>query len=167
MYLSVGDGGEPASDFTIDSLQASRSADDTPVVLARVHNTGGRALDISGSLNLDNGPGGLRAGPFEAKLGTTLGIGQSEPVTVPLDKQVPDGPWDAKITLRSGLIERSAQATISFPAHGPRSAPPVAARPLSTGRKTLAALLMLVIASSLFVLLLFFVRQRRREEQYA
>ena len=118
IYLSVGPGGPPAANFTIDSLTANRSADGQPVVLATVHNTGGRALDMSGTLQLSGGPGGLSAGPFPATLGITLAIGDTEPVTIALDKQIPGGPWDARITLHSGLLERSARATIRFPATG-------------------------------------------------
>ena len=79
LYVSVGPGGAPAADFTIDSLTANRSADGQPTVLATVHNTGGRALDMSGTLQLLAGPGGLSAGPFPATLGTTLAIGDTEP----------------------------------------------------------------------------------------
>ena len=67
-------------------------------------------------------------GPFPAELGVTLGIGDTERVAIPLDEQLPSGPWDARIVLRSGLLERSAKAQITFPDHG--SAPPVSA---STG----------------------------------
>jgi hypothetical protein len=120
LYLSIGPGGAPASKFTIDSLTGKRSPDGQPEVLASVHNTGGRALDMSGTLRLSSGPGGLSAGPFPANLGTTLAIGATEPITIVLDKQIPDGPWHALVTLRSGLIERSARATINFPATGTR-----------------------------------------------
>ena len=123
LYLSVGPGGPPAADFTIDSLTAKRSPDGRPTVLASVHNTGGRALDMNGTLRLSAGPGGLSAGPFPATLGTTLAIGDTEPVTIALDKRLPAGPWDARITLRSGLLERSARATITFPDTG--ASPPV------------------------------------------
>lgn len=118
LYVSVGPGGAPAADFTIDSLTASRTGDGRPVVTASVHNTGGRALDMSGSLDLTSGPGGLRAGPFPASLGVTLGISDTEPVTVTLDKAVPAGPWTATITLRSGLVQRAASATLTFPDSG-------------------------------------------------
>jgi hypothetical protein len=124
LYLSIGPGGAPASKFTIDSLTGKRSPDGQPMVVASVHNTGGRALDMSGSLQLSAGPGGLRAGPFAANLGTTLAIGATEPITIMLDKQIPDGPWHALVTLRSGLLERSARATISFPATGTSSRSP-------------------------------------------
>jgi hypothetical protein len=118
IYASIGPGGAPASDFTINSLTAERSPAGRPMVLATVQNTGGRALDMSGTLRLDGGPAGLRAGPFPAALGTTLAIGDTEPVTIVLDGRLPAGPWDARITLRSGLITHSARATITFPSAG-------------------------------------------------
>lgn len=126
IYLSVGAGGEPASDFAITALQANRDAEGNPTVGATVRNSGGRALDLSGELRLTNGPGGLSAGPFDAKLGTTLGLGQTEPVVIRLDPALPPGPWDAKIVLRSGTTERDASARIAFPAAAATSAPPVA-----------------------------------------
>jgi hypothetical protein len=73
---------------------------------------------MSGALQLSHGPGGLSAGPFAAGLGTTLTIGATEPITIMLDKQIPDGPWHALVTLRSGLLKRSARATVNFPATG-------------------------------------------------
>ena len=115
IYLSVGPGGPPAADFTIDSLTAERSPDGQPTVLATVHNTGGRALDMSGTLKLLAGPGGLGAGPFPADLGTTLPVGGTESVVIILDEALPAGPWDARIALRSGLLVRSARATITLP----------------------------------------------------
>ena len=118
LYLSVGPGGPPAANFTIDSLTAKRSPDGRPVVLATVRNTGSRALDVNGTLQLLAGPGGLSAGPFPATLGATLAIGDGGPVTIALDRRLPAGPWDARITLRSGLLERRARATITFPATG-------------------------------------------------
>jgi len=118
LYLSIGPGGPPASNFAIESLTARRASNGRPSVLAAVQNTGGRALDLSGTLQLSDGPGRLRAGPFPATLGVTLGVGDTEPVTIALDRQLPAGPWLAQITLRSGLVVRSAQATITFPNAG-------------------------------------------------
>jgi hypothetical protein len=123
LYLSIGLGGPPASKFTIDSLTAKRAPDGQPVVVASVHNTGGRALDMNGTLQLSAGPGGLSAGPFPANLGTSLAISATEPITIMLDRRLPDGPWDALVTLRSGLLKHSARATISFPATGTPSPP--------------------------------------------
>jgi hypothetical protein len=117
-YLSVGAGGDPASDFTVSTITTSRQANGQPSVQAIVHNTGKRALDMYGTLTLTSGPGGLTAGPFAVTLGTTIPIDGSETIQVLLDKQVPVGPWHAKIVLRSGLIERTASSTISFPGAG-------------------------------------------------
>ena len=118
LYVSVGPGGAPAADFTIDSLTASRSRDGLPVVSASVHNTGGRALDMNGSLLLTAGPGGLSAGPFGVDLGRTLAIADTQSVHITLDERVPSGPWDASITLASGSTQRTVEATITFPDEG-------------------------------------------------
>lgn len=121
LYLSVGPGGPPPSKFTIESLTAKRTTKGQPLVVATVHNTGGRALDMHGTLELTAGPGGLNAGPFPANLGVTLAIGDTEPIKVILDRRLPAGPWNAKVTLRSGLITNSAHATITFPHTGETS----------------------------------------------
>lgn len=125
IYLSVGPGGEPASDFGITTFEAQRDSGGNPVVAALVANSGGRALDLSGELRLSNGPGGLATGPFDAKLGTTLGVGQTQPVLVVLDPALPPGPWTARITLRSGTTEREATAIITFPATSATPGAPV------------------------------------------
>jgi hypothetical protein len=151
LYLSVGPGGPPAADFTIDSTTAGRSPDGRPTVLATVHNTGGRALDMNGTLHLLAGPGGLRAGPFPATLGTTLAVGATGPVTITLDKQLPAGPWDARITLRSGLLERSALTTITFP--DPGAAPVTTTMSTQPGWRyaVIAGLVLLLVAIALLV----------------
>ena len=96
--------------------------------------------------------GGTSAGPFAATLGTTLAIGGTEPVTIVLDKQLPAGPWEARVVLRSGLISRAGQATITFPEFG--TAPPTATRSSrpGLGYVATAALLVLLAASTAFVL---------------
>jgi energy-converting hydrogenase Eha subunit E len=123
VYLAVGKGGPPAPNFVITSLTAGRQPGGQPAVTAQVRNTGGRALDLGGNLTLTNGPGALTAGPFPAELGTTIAPGQSEPVTVELNRQLPDGPWAAIIHLHSGLTGKTARASITFP-RGPGTAPP-------------------------------------------
>jgi hypothetical protein len=125
LYVSVGPGGSPAADFLIDSLTATRSVDGRPTVLATVRNTGGRALDMAGTLQLSGGPAGLNAGPFPATLGTTLAIGDIETVTIMLETLLPAGPWDASIALHSGRLERTAHASITFPDAG-QSTPSIA-----------------------------------------
>ncbi|KJE23875.1 hypothetical protein FF36_01808 [Frankia torreyi] len=115
MYLDIGPGGPPAAGFTIAALTASRLLDGRLAVGTEIHNTGGRALDMSGELTLTKGPGGLQAGPFRANLGTTIAPGEVSPVSFALDGQMPAGPWTATVTLHSGLVERTATAVIRFP----------------------------------------------------
>lgn len=159
VYLSVGPGGEPASDFAIDTLTAKRSPSGDPLVAATVRNTGGRAIDMSGELKLENGPAGLTAGPFEARLGATLGRGETQPVEVPLSQQIPDGPWDAKLTLKSGVVERSVAARITFPAAPDASSAPVDADP---ERSSPAPLLLLLAVAAIVALLAALAVTRRR-----
>ncbi|MFF2751973.1 peptidase [Kitasatospora sp. NPDC058048] len=115
MYIDVGPGGEPPSDFTIEQVTPTKARDGRKEVHARIRNTGGRALDIGGSLSLTDGPGGLRAGPFPARSGTTVAPGSLAEAVVPLDGQLPDGRWNAELTLRSGLVERGTRVTVTFP----------------------------------------------------
>ena len=115
VYLDVGAGGEPRSDFEIGGMTTARGPDGRPEVRADVHNTGQRTLDMSGSLILSDGPGSLSTGPFDVTAGTTLAPEASASVSVVLDSQLPIGPWSASLTLRSGLIDRTVNATITFP----------------------------------------------------
>lgn len=164
IYLSVGNGSAPASDFAIEQLQASRTQDGIPVVSATVRNTGGRALDMSGQLSLGNGPGGLSAGPFPAKLGTTLGIGQTEPVTIPLSKAITNGPWKATLTLKSDLVSHTATAEITFPAPG-ATAPPVKAKASDTPASSPWTAVAIVMIALLAVLLVLAALRHRRSSR--
>jgi hypothetical protein len=127
VYLDIGLGGEPPSDFVIDSLTPGRTPDGRPKLIAQVRNTGGRALDMTGQLWLSEGPGSLNAGPFPVTLGRTLGLGFAAPVTVLLDRQLPNGPWTARLTLRSGMVERTVTVQITFPDSGLGAPVPVGA----------------------------------------
>jgi hypothetical protein len=169
IYLSVGSGGEPASDFTVDSLQGSRRTDGVAVVLAQVHNTGGRALDMSGTLSLSDGPAGLSAGPFPASLGTSLKPGQTEPVTIVLGKAITGGPWTATLDVRSGVLRRKAQAQISFPDKAGTAAPPVAAKnvPLYKDKGILVPIAVSFIGLLFLILLILALREYLRRQRAA
>ena len=162
IYLSVGSGAAPAASFTIGSLTAGRSPQGDPVVIADVHNTGGTALDMRGTLQLSDGPGGLSAGPFPAALGVTLAIGATEPVTVTLNEVVPNGPWLARMALGSGLTERTAQATITFPASGTSSA----VRTLATHRRSDAAKVATVVVIACITVAAGIALLRRRRKNW-
>lgn len=126
MYVSIGPGGSARPDFMIRSLTAKRSANGRPLVIAKVRNNGRRTLDISGALTLSSGPGGLRAGPFPVKLRTALAPGNSDQLTVRLDRRLPRGPWRARMRLRSGSVQRVAVATLTFPRLASAAKPPLA-----------------------------------------
>jgi hypothetical protein len=159
MYLSIGPGGSPPPNFAIGPLTAERSATGEPVVVARIENTGGTTLDVGGTLNLSDGPGGLRAGPFPVKLeGGPLAPDDSELVTVPVDKRLPRGPWRAQMPLTSGVIEREAAATVTFPAAIPPIAKTVPAQP---GHLILFLIMLLLLLAVVAFSLLVSRRMRR------
>jgi hypothetical protein len=130
MYISVSPGGTPVSNFAIGPLTAERSPTGQPLVVAEVHNIGHSVLDISGDLTLSHGPGNLGAGPLAAKLAKELTPGGSELATVPLGTGIPLGPWRAQLLLMSGLVHRSAEATIMFPSVARASTAPAGPSPL-------------------------------------
>ena len=76
IYLNVGPGGPSPVNFGITSIRGTRSAHGQFMVVAQVNNTGGQAIDATGTLKLTNGPGGLSAGPYKEP-GVTLAPGQS------------------------------------------------------------------------------------------
>lgn len=118
MYLDIGPGGEPASDFSIGELRPARSPEGEPSVTVQVTNTGGRALDLTGTVALTDGPAGSRAGPFPVGQGVTLPPGGSGQVIARLPAELPNGPWKIEVNLESGLVKRSVTAQIQFPDAG-------------------------------------------------
>ncbi|MDP9844106.1 hypothetical protein [Streptosporangium lutulentum] len=161
VYLNIGLGGEPPSDFQIEKLTPMRAPDGRPQLLATVRNTGERTLDMSGTLSLSDGPGGLRAGPFSADLGVTLAPDNAAPVTVTLDQRMPDGPWKAELTLTSGMVKRTVTATLTFP----RSGMGLAVSPDSNLLTLLGVIGGLVVLVATFVLAIGLRRRRARSVQ--
>lgn len=152
VYLSVGQGPEPATEFTISSLRATRDGDGIPVLAATVQNTGQRALDVSGEASLDHGPAGVSTSAHPAQLGTTIAIGGTGTVRVPFDRDLPDGPWDAHLTLRSGTTSRTASEHVEFgsvPA-ATADAPTLSFSPARPG-ETITAAALLAAAALLIV----------------
>lgn len=115
VYLSIGPGGEPPSDFELPSFRPVRERDGRPGIDITACNTGGRALDLVGELSLAEGPGGVSAGPFQTEGSKTVLPETCVDVPIRLDPALPDGPWDATAKLSSGEEERTAEARITFP----------------------------------------------------
>jgi hypothetical protein len=114
VYLAVGKGGAPPTVFAITSITGHRSAQGQPSLVVHVDNTGGRAVDLDGSVRLTDGPGGSSAGPFPSQQIITLAPGQSGNMTFAPPKSLPDGPWLAKVTLVSGITTSVATGTVRF-----------------------------------------------------
>ncbi|MET7864692.1 hypothetical protein [Micromonospora taraxaci] len=117
VYLDVGPGGEPPTDFRIDGLAAEPGIGEFPVVTAKVTNTGQRALDMTGTLSLSKQA--VRAGPFTVTNGVTILPGQSGQVRIEVNQALPAGTWDVQAKLVSGIVERTATGTISLPVAAP------------------------------------------------
>ena len=115
IYLSVGTGTEPRTDFELPAFRPVRTDDGFPAIEIDACNTGGRAIDLSGEVSLSDGPGGVNAGPFPTPRATTVAPDHCRTLTIPLDEELPLGPWDAIAKLRSGKEERTAEARITFP----------------------------------------------------
>lgn len=160
VYLSVGPGGEPVTDFAIESLAARRD-NGAPRILAHVRNTGARALDLAGQVVLSGGPGSLSAGPFSAK-GFTLGVGESGDTVFALDPAIPPGAWDVAATLSSGQLQHTAQARVDIPTVSESPVAPVAAHPVVKPSRSLLAPGAIGLGVALLIGGFLVARSRRR-----
>ena len=154
IYLSVGPGNGVPADFSITSLTAARDVHGNPTVTTLVTNTGGRAVDVTGELTLTEGPAGLSAGPFPLQQSTTIAPGDHQNVVFALNAELPNGPWDAQLKLKSGLVEREAVATITFPDAGQGQTVTPRTEPLILWIALGAVIILIAIA------LLWWVRRR-------
>lgn len=137
VYLSVGPGDEPPTDFELETFTPVNEAG-KPGVTIHSCNTGGRALDLGGSITLTDGPAGISAGPFTSTQPASFSPGQCADLKILLDPQLPRGPWEATATLRSGTKEKSSHARITFPEPG-ATAPSVKAESVGTSDRPLLA----------------------------
>jgi hypothetical protein len=105
IYLDVGLGGAPPTKFVITSLTGRRSASGQPVIVARAHDTGELAIDLSGQARLSDGPGGITAGPFREQQVVTLAPGQSGNLVFAQSKQLPGGSWRDSYAGQRGYLD--------------------------------------------------------------
>ena len=117
MYVYVGSE-EVSTDFAIGTASATTAPDGARSLVVDLDNVGDRAVDVTGAVELTDGPGGTSAGPFEVPAATTLAPGSSGTVAIPVPAELPPGPWTAQVTLRSGTEERSATFTVTWPEPG-------------------------------------------------
>ena len=163
VYLSVGQGGEPPTDFTIVTLLGTRGDDGSLQVRAEVRNTGERAIDVRGALRLRDGPGGTTAGPFDSEQATPISPGETGEVVTLLDADLPLGPWTVVQRAVSGRETRTARAELTLPAPGEG---PVAERAVPEGGG-LAWWWLVPLLIALAALLLVGWRRRRHAAEEA
>lgn len=128
IYLDVS-GAKRRTDFAITSLSAERDPGGVPRLVAQVRNIGDRAVDVSGTVALTAGPGGTSAGPIPTAKPVTIAPGETQPVTTDFDPQLVAGPWQAAVSLASGLVHHAASATVTFPTSGARTVSTPASSP--------------------------------------
>lgn len=153
LYLSIGTGQTPASNFTIGTPTVGRTAAGDPYIHLPLGNNGGRALDIHGTVKLASGPGGIQAGPFAATSVVTIAPDQSYQELYTLGRQLPNGPWQATFTLTSGLLSKTDTVTVDFDGAPVGTGGTFPAVPVAAGA---GALVVLGVAA------LFIARARRR-----
>jgi hypothetical protein len=122
IYLHIGPGDEPPSEFTIGKVVPARDEQGRPTLTVEVNNTGDRALDLTGKVDLSDGPDDARAGPFTLST-TTLAPGEPGKVTAQLPDNLAGGPWKIELTLTSGRVHHGANGTITFPDAGTTGKP--------------------------------------------
>jgi hypothetical protein len=155
MYVSVGDGNVGAANFALSQIAGQRGSKGLPSVTATVANTGGRALDLTGTLSLTKGPGGISTGPFKVTNTATIAAGQSGHITVTLNKDLPDGPWTAKLTLTAAAVTKQLTGPVQFVA--------------ADGLTSIVKIALIVCGAVLLILLIILtdrLRRRRRPAQH-
>lgn len=118
MYISVGEG-SARYDFTIRRVDAS-NGDPQQAVTATVENTGNRAIDLTGTLNLSRS--GLVAGPFTTDGPTTLAPGDTDTIRITPGTDIPEGTWQAELDISGGPVTRSAETELTVPAESATTA---------------------------------------------
>ncbi|NMM87215.1 hypothetical protein B2J88_23125 [Rhodococcus sp. SRB_17] len=162
VYLSVGEGNGPPSDFAIASLTPQRDADGNATVVANVENTGGRAIDVSGTLDLTDGPGGLTANTVSAKTTTIVpGDGGEVVFALPNSASLPAGPWQGVVKLESGFNKHDSSVKITFPDKG------IGDSVSESSSMSWGAILGVIAALALVIAAGFFVISRRRAAAHA
>lgn len=102
------------ADFALAGLAGERDAAGQAVVVADIRNTGSWALDLDGELTLA-GPEGITLGPVYPGAATVApgAVGKVR-FLIPDSADLPAGPWEAALTMRSGTIEHTYSGTVEF-----------------------------------------------------
>lgn len=167
IYLDVAGSPQPSS-FDVTTFAATRALDGTAMLAVTVHNTGGRAIDLNGTLILSAGPvGAALPPPATVDKVTTIAAGDSQPVHFNLGPKVANGPWKATVVLASGDLTKSASSIVTFPA---RTGPTVVLAPLPPKHSGSSSPVWLIVTIGLTVLSIalgFFLGRRGHRRRVA
>lgn len=127
IYLSVGDGPAPPSDFTVDLVAAGRADDGAPYLDVTLSNVGGRAVEPQGTVTFAG-----KAGEIEP--GFTLTPADSGELRVRFDDDAARADaGEVDVVLGANGVDRRATAEVAFPTTPGRRAGPVVAEPVGAG----------------------------------
>jgi hypothetical protein len=158
MYVSVGGLNAPASSLAVEKMTASRADDGSAVVMATIHNTGGRAIDTTANVTLAAVGATLTAGPYDSVESVTIAPGDTAQVPISITDDIDAGPWLATVVATSGPLVVSAESTLTFPAAGSGDA--VAATASDPGVPVWVWVAMLLAIALCAVLVVYLYRRR-------
>lgn len=155
--ITVADG-QPAASFEIEQIRAEAAADGTgDQVVVDVTNTGGRMLEVGGTLNLTDGPGGVSASEMPLPP-TTIRTGATAPVAVPVDSDLPAGEWTASAEVVGDRLSDRASATVTL------GQGRVEAAEADAGQDPRAALISLAVLLLIAALIALIAARRRKTD---
>lgn len=153
MYLDVAGNGQPAPAFAIHGIHAS-TGNNATAISVDVANTGGRALDLTGTLRLTSSSN-LTAGPFATQQALTLAPGTSGSVHIRTSAPLPQGTWRGTVSITGGSIVHTDTTLVTVTP--PKRTPARGISAQAIILIVLAALLVIAILTALAV-----IRRRRR-----
>ena len=156
VYLLVDADGTSRTDLVVDTLRPRRGDDGGAEVVLAMSNVGDRATDVTGELAIG---GSAHRGALAPRV--TLAPGETRQATVVFDGDVPNGPWDARLSLDVNGVRRQATATIEFPGGAGETGEQVEAAMVQPSNAPPAALVA-VAAVLAAVVLVASARARRR-----
>lgn len=159
VFLLVGDD-DPDADVVIETMTPSRTDTGAPVIELALHNRGVRAVDVHGSVQLDDDAHDLDPDADLSGM-PTIAPGGRGIATATFDDGVANGPWTATATLDANGVERVARATIAFPATDGERGDAVPASMVGEDGVPVGAAAVATAAIALVAVVVWQVRRRR------
>ncbi|AOX66286.1 hypothetical protein BJK06_11440 [Curtobacterium sp. BH-2-1-1] len=120
-YVAVSGPAALRTAFRVSEPRVGPSGDER-TVLADVRNTGERAVDLTGTLVLADGPAGAVLPSITGDRPRTLAPGQRAALTFTVPAAVAPGTWLARIAVTDGVTTERTAGSIALPSASPRAA---------------------------------------------